>query len=195
MLRHQPASDFKKVDKDSALSASLKCAYELMTQRIISNPYDMMGILLFGTEQTKNGDGESEYPHSYLLVDLAVPSADDVKALKLLIDDKEEFEKLMVPSKEPVSLANVFFCANQIFAEKAANFTSKRLFIVTDNDDPHEKDKTTRSAATVRAKDLYDLGVIIELFPVARSGEDFDRTKFYNVTIGLLLVMDHILIF
>src|SRR5579859_3962021 len=33
----------------SALKTALECAYELLLQKIISNPHDMMGILLFGT--------------------------------------------------------------------------------------------------------------------------------------------------
>ena len=33
----------------SALKIALECAYELLLQKIISNPNDMMGILLFGT--------------------------------------------------------------------------------------------------------------------------------------------------
>jgi len=33
----------------SALKTALECAYELLLQKIISNPNDMMGIILFGT--------------------------------------------------------------------------------------------------------------------------------------------------
>jgi hypothetical protein len=33
----------------SALQTALECAYELVLQKIISNPNDMLGILLFGT--------------------------------------------------------------------------------------------------------------------------------------------------
>ena len=33
----------------SALKTALECAYDLLLQKIISNPNDMMGILLFGT--------------------------------------------------------------------------------------------------------------------------------------------------
>ena len=40
-----------------------------------------------------------------------------------------------------------------------------------------------RSAAAVRAKDLYDLGVVIELFPISTSEHSFDRSKFYDVGI------------
>jgi ATP-dependent DNA helicase 2 subunit 1 len=147
----------------------------------------MMGVLLYGTEASKfyddDGDGRGElpYPHCYLFTDLDIPAASDVKALRSMVHDEDEAVEILVPSKEPVSMANVLFCANQIFASKAANFSSRRLFIVTDNDNPHGKDKALRSATTVRAKDLYDLGVIIELFPISRPGQEFDASKFYDV--------------
>lgn len=146
-----------------------------------------MGVLLYGTEASKfyedeeGGRGDLPYPHCYLFTDLDVPAASDVKELRSLVHDEGKAEEILVPSKEPVSMSNVLFCANQIFTSKASNFASRRLFIVTDNDNPHEKDKALRSAATVRAKDLYDLGVIIELFPISRPDHEFDRSKFYDV--------------
>jgi ATP-dependent DNA helicase 2 subunit 1 len=185
MLTAPIQTDTKKPDIDSPASAALKCAYALMQQRIISNPKDMMGILLYGTEQSKfreqnPSDNQGSYPHCYLLSDLDVPAAEDVKALKILIEDEEAFEKLVVPTKEEVKMSEVLFCANQIFTTRASNFSSRRLFIVTDNENPHSSDKAARATATVRAKDLYDLGVQIELFPIAKPGTDFDRSKFYD---------------
>ncbi|KAL8828714.1 MAG: hypothetical protein Q9170_006483 [Blastenia crenularia] len=185
MLAAPPPTDAKKADTDSPTSAALKCAYSLMQQRIISNPNDMMGVLLYGTEKSKfTGDEESSgniaYPHCYLLTDLDVPAADDVKALKSLVEDEAEFEELIKPSDEKVSMANILFCANQIFTTKAPNFSSRRLFIITNNDCPHADDKAARSSAAVRAKDLYDLGVIIELFPISMPEEGFDKRKFYD---------------
>lgn len=177
----------KHEELDSPLSAALKGALMLMQQRIISNPNDMMGILLFGTQQTRFQDdssavsGGSAYPHCYLLADLQIPAAEDIKALRKLVENEDEFRELMQPSQEKASISNVLFCANHIFATRAANFAWRRLFIVTDDDCPHSGDKEQRNAASVRAKDLYDLGVIIELFPIAAFGKDFDRAKFYDV--------------
>lgn len=186
MLKPPPASDSRKADRDSPVQAALKCAYHLMEQRVISNPKDMMGILLFGTEKSKfhddgNGRGGLGYPHCYLFSDLDVPSADEVKALKALVEDGEDEDQVLTPSKEPVSMSSMLFCANQIFTTKAANFGSRRLFVVTDNDNPHASDKAARSAAAVRAKDLYDLGVIIDLFPISHGGSAFDLVNFYDV--------------
>jgi ATP-dependent DNA helicase 2 subunit 1 len=187
MLKRPDVEDSKKADTNSPLSAALRCAYHLMQQRIISTPKDLMGVLLYGTERTKftNEDETSRggwsFPHCYLLTELDVPEAEDVKTLKRLVeDDSDEAEELFQPAKENVSMHTVLFCANQIFQQKASNFTSRRLFIVTNNDDPHATNKAFRAQATVRAKDLYDLGVVIELFPISTLEHIFDTKLFYD---------------
>ena len=217
MLERPPPSKSRKADQDSAVSAALRCAYQIMQQRIITQPKDMLGILLFGTEKSRfreapadeddgdggggGGDGEKDgadagslgvrhgpgYPHCYLFMDLDVPSAEDVRALKSLVEEGEDPDGVLTATapSDPVAMSNVLFCANQIFTTNAANFSSRRLFIITDNDDPHSGDKAARAAAAVRAKDLYDLGVIIELFPIRREGSErssrkFDLCKFYD---------------
>ncbi|GAB1213188.1 ATP-dependent DNA helicase II subunit 1 [Aspergillus terreus] len=186
MLSPRPSEDPKKSSGESPTTAALKCAYHLMQQRIISNPHDMMGVLLYGTQASKfydedeNSRGDLSYPHCYLFTDLDIPSAREVKDLRALAEDEGKTRDVLVPSTERVSMANVLFCANQIFTSKAPNFLSRRLFIVTDNDNPHGDNKSLRSAATVRAKDLYDLGVIIELFPISRPDHDFDTSQFYD---------------
>ena len=186
MLEPPPPSDSKKADRDSAAIAALKCAYQLMQQRVISNPNDKMGILLFGTEKSRffEDTGENttglQYPHCYTLMDLDRTGASDIKTVRSLVEEYEESGKLLIPSSEPVAMSTVLFCANQIFTTRAQNFTSRRLFLVTDDDSPHTHNKEMKSAAVVRAKDLYDLGVTIELFPIARPGQDFDTGKFYD---------------
>ena len=187
MLALRPSSDSKQSTEESPTTAALKCAYHLMQQRIISNPHDMIGVLLYGTQASKfydedeNSRGGLSYPHCYLFTDLDVPSAREVKDLRAIAEGEDEARDVLVPSTEKVSMANVLFCANQIFTSKAPNFLSRRLFIVTDNDNPHSDSKSLRSAATVRAKDLYDLGVTIELFPISPSEQEFDSSKFYDV--------------
>ena len=173
----------KKADTDSAVTAALKSAYQIMQQRIIAQPKDKMGILLFGTKGSKFQEKEGEWPHCYLLTDLDVPEAGDVKALRDLANGDEDASKILVPSREPVSMANVFFCAARLFTTNAPNFGSRRLFIITDNDEPQAGNKAMKASAATKAKDLYDLGVIIELFPITRGGEDFVLSKFYDVSV------------
>ena len=169
------------------MMAALKCAYHFMQQRIISNPKDLIGILLFGTETAKfyndSDDKQTSYsfPHCYLLIDLNIPEAEDVKELKDLVENGGGSNPdAFTPSKEPVNMPHVLFCANQIFQQRAPNFTSRRLFIVTDSDNPHATEKTLRNAAATRAKDLYDLGVELELFPISSEEHKFDTSLFYD---------------
>lgn len=187
MLKEPEPSDDKKASRDSAVVSALKSAYRVMQQRIISNPKDQMGIILFGTEKTKylDLDGKAtvlSYPHCYVHTPLDVPSAEDVKQLRSLVEDGEDEDEVLVPSQDGVRITDLLFCANQIFTLKAPNFGSRRLFIITDNDDPHPGEKDASEASFNRAKDLYDLGVTIEVFPITHGDAKFDLTKFYDVS-------------
>lgn len=175
-------------DTDSPVAAALKSAYLLMKQRIIAQPRDMMGILFFGTKKTKFRDGagsDSQYPNCYLHTDLDIPSAQVVKALKTLAEEGEDPDGVLEPSGKEPPMTPMLFCANNIFTTNAPNFGSRRLFIVTDDDDPFAGNKEKRSQAAVRAKDLFDLGVTIELFPIVREGRKFDLERFYSDVIYL----------
>ncbi|KAI8965861.1 ku70 protein [Daldinia sp. FL1419] len=181
MLRPPPESNDKKADKDPPVFAALKCAYQVMQQRIISHPKDMMGIVLFGTEKKKFRDEENPpYPHCYVYTDLDIPAAEDVKNLKDLLDGGEDADEILTPSSEGVLMGRMLFLVNNLFTTKAPNFGSRRLFIITDNDNPHKESKELRENAACLAKDLYDLGVTIELFAITRDDEKFDFTKFYD---------------
>jgi ATP-dependent DNA helicase 2 subunit 1 len=189
MLKEPEHSYDKKSSKDSAVVAALKSAHKVMQQRIISNPKDQMGIILFGTEKTKylDLDGKTSvlsYPHCYVYTPLDVPSAEEVKQLRGLVDDREDEDGVLFPSSDGARITDLLFCANQIFTLKAPNFGSRRLFIITDNDDPHPGDKEASEASFNRAKDLYDLGVTIEVFPITHADAKFDLTKFYDVSSG-----------
>ncbi|KAI0164673.1 SPOC like C-terminal domain-containing protein [Xylariaceae sp. FL1272] len=186
MLQSPPESDDKYADRDSPLQAALKCAYQVMQQRIISNPKDLMSIVLFGTEKSTDKDGievqgqEAYASHCYVLTDLNIPSAGDVKALRSLVEDGEDPHGVLVPSKEPTNLSKCLFLTKALLQSKAANFDSRKIFIITDNDDPHNGNKTDNNSCYTQAKDLYDMGASIELFALVGEGSKFDFSKFYD---------------
>lgn len=184
----------------SALKTALECAYDLLLQKIISNPNDMMGILLFGTVTTSHVTPltlqektkvEGNYSHLYNLMDLDVPDASGIKELKrllngspiltpslLTLDDKALYD-LCKPSKEGASMANVLFAANTLLTSKAARFGSRRVFLVTDDDSPGSKDQ--QKSAITRARDLNDLGIRLEPFFISHPDRpSFDLSKFYE---------------
>ncbi|KAI0428404.1 hypothetical protein F5Y09DRAFT_332579 [Xylaria sp. FL1042] len=193
MLQPPPKSEDKKANKDSASLTALKCAYQVMQQRIISNPKDMIGIILFGTEKTKVADIKLPDSHCYLLTDLEVPAAEDVKALRDLIEEGEDADEILAPSKKPPDMVMLLRLVLHLFQTRAPNFGSRRLFIITDNDDPCAGMKKNPSwDPAVGAKDIHDHGSTIELFPITHGDSKFDTSKFYDDIIYRDPVLDEV---
>src|SRR5437588_308375 len=82
----EPKKKKKSGPIESHAVMALRCAFQVLEKRIISNPNDMMGILLFGTEKTKFYDGSNSFPNCYLLMDLDVPAASNIKDLRNLLE-------------------------------------------------------------------------------------------------------------
>src|SRR5690606_22278499 len=58
---------------------------------------------------------------------------------------------------------------------------TRRLFIVTDDDDPHANDLDLKRSAITRARDLYDLGIKIDPFYISNPGQkEFDPSLFFE---------------
>ncbi|KAI0409570.1 hypothetical protein F4802DRAFT_604271 [Xylaria palmicola] len=181
MLQAPPKSEDKKANRDAASLTALKCAYQVMQQRIISSPKDMIAIVLFGTQKTTVPDARLQDSHCYLLTDLEVPAADDVKALRALVEEGEGLDEILAPSKQPPDMVMLLRLVLHLFQTRAPNFGSRRLFIITDNDDPCAGMKKNPSwDPAVGAKDIHDHGCTIELFPIARGDSKFDTSKFYD---------------
>ncbi|KAI0863105.1 hypothetical protein F4860DRAFT_502236 [Xylaria cubensis] len=182
MLQPPPKSEDKKANQDSACLTALKCAYQVMQQRIISNPKDMIGIVLFGTKETKVPDDlRLQDSRCYLLTDLEVPAAEDVKALRGLVEDGENADEILALSKQPADMVMLLRLVLNLFQTRAPNFGSRRLFIITDDDDPCAGMRKNPSwDPAVGAKDIYDHGCTIELFPITHGDSKFDTSKFYD---------------
>ncbi|KAI1734254.1 hypothetical protein F4680DRAFT_462551 [Xylaria scruposa] len=182
MLQPPPKSEDKKANQDSACLTALKCAYQVMQQRIISNPKDMIGIVLFGTKETKvPEDIRLQDSRCYLLTDLEVPAAEDVKTLRGLVEDGEKADEILALSEQPTDMVMLLRLVLNLFQTRAPNFGSRRLFIITDDDDPCAGMKKNPSwDPAVGAKDIYDHGCTIELFPIAHGDSKFDTSKFYD---------------
>uniref|UniRef100_A0A060TBQ9 ATP-dependent DNA helicase II subunit 1 n=1 Tax=Blastobotrys adeninivorans TaxID=409370 RepID=A0A060TBQ9_BLAAD len=161
------------------VARALKGAYESITNRLIKSPIDTAGVFLYGTEQST----DESTPHVYDVIPLSIPNAESLKRLRELSDeDSKLFQSVCTPvdeDKAGVSLADVFYYANQQYSTKASNFFSRELVIVSDNDNPHT-DPKLRKAAKMRAVDLTQLGVRISPILISTPEKPFDTKKFYD---------------
>lgn len=169
---------------ENTVLVALECAKEFLLQKIISGPYDKVGILLYGTKLTGNVDEES-FKHHYLLLDLDQPDAERIKELRSLLPENinglpsEFLRSLCTPTDDFIPFSNTLFLVNHLFQKNAPNFNSKRVFLITDNDDPLKDHPEETQIAITKANDLNDIGVIIDPLFVSFDG-NFDVDKFYS---------------
>lgn len=117
-------------DEITPLKVVLQSAYEAIVDRVVSSPSDGSGILLFGLEEKT----ESGIEGCKILLDLGIPSVDELKQIKELIKgilSRVAFfinfltlildvSSLNVNTTHTnsSSIANVLFLANQQFSQR-----------------------------------------------------------------------------
>ncbi|KAH6901267.1 SPOC like C-terminal domain-containing protein [Coprinopsis sp. MPI-PUGE-AT-0042] len=171
------------------LAAALNAAMEIEKRKIIVGPNDSVGIMLFNTTRKAEGGGyASEIKKgTYLFQPISLLSAPKVQELGRILEaareDPEELQREFPSMKgRSVPIGDVFTSANWILRDGAPKTATKRVFLITDQDNPHSgpgSHQLTTSARTTLI-DLTQAGVTVEPFFISRPNERFDVTKFYS---------------
>ncbi|KAF9896793.1 X-ray repair cross-complementing protein 6, partial [Lobosporangium transversale] len=128
-------------------------------------------------EKSKNANN---FEHIYVLQDLETPDVSKIQQLEAIDDKTIDFNQEFGTSNGKYTLGEMFWTATSLFGSSAQRIGSKRLFLFTNEDDPHSGDISLRSASKVRANDLQQFGIKIELFDIDKPGEKFNRKTFYK---------------
>ncbi|KAF9412012.1 X-ray repair cross-complementing protein 6 [Podila epigama] len=164
-------------DGDIPFKTAIKCAMTVQLNKIISSESDLVGVVLYGTQVSKN---PNNFEHIYVLQDLDAPDVQKIQQLENIESDTFDFDAEIGTSNGKYTLGELFWTATNLFGNSAQKVGSKRLFLFTNEDDPHRGDVSLRSASKVRAKDLQEFGINIDLFDIDKPGESFDRSFFYK---------------
>lgn len=166
----------------SGFQLVMRACQRFYQSKIISNDKDFSGIILYGTQKNKNA---FDFNHISILHELAQPSAERIMQLESLSNDKtsqKTYEDLFgaTPSKG-YSLNEALWTCSNLFANSPQRLTIKRIFIFTCNDQPHASNLTLERQAKQRAKDLNDVGIEVEVFPIlSETRTKFDYKKFFQ---------------
>ncbi|KAF9931124.1 X-ray repair cross-complementing protein 6 [Linnemannia zychae] len=162
---------------DIPFYTAIKCAKQVQLNKIISSDSDLIGVVLYGTRQAKNANN---FAHIYVLQDLDVPDVNKIQQLEAIEEQRTNFEEEFGTSNGEYTLGEMFWTATNMFSGSAQRIGSKRVFLFTNEDDPHSSDISLRSASKVRAKDLQEFGIKIELFDMDKPMDKFNRSNFYK---------------
>lgn len=171
-----------KFQQSSAFQAAMKCISSTMKNKIISSETDRIGVICFHTGKAKNPAG---FPQIYLLQELNVPDAPSILEIEKYANKPNSFIDKFGSSESEFPFGNVFWTAANIFSDKKFSGCHKRIFLFTCNDNPNGGSEAIQRAARTRGKDLIDLGIQLELFPLPApcTGDKpvaFSYKKFYS---------------
>ena len=193
----------------SPFAQSLQCVLACMKDRILGGERDLVGVMLFGTEQTKVPNGQG-FPHIYLLQELEEPSAASMRAISLVAagagvtadvkldtkldpaaasssDAASAFGHLSGASAESIDLGNVLWVTSMLFNHSASKNTRRRVYILTNDDNPCASSPDARKRALTRSRDLQDANVWMEPFffaPPPPATFDLGPASFWRELVG-----------
>ncbi|CAG8590752.1 7316_t:CDS:10 [Paraglomus brasilianum] len=169
------------------VKAVFSCVQTVMLRRIMDRTNDLIGVVVYGTEGHENALDYDNITVVESLNPLDLPAIQKIKPLaKSVSDGGVDLQQQFGTPSTNYELANAFLVCNNLFEQiEKKVLKRKRVFLVTDEDNPHGLDGPRRSAALTRARDLQERGVELHLFSVSRDSEPFNFEAFYAELIGV----------
>ncbi|XP_076351322.1 inverted repeat-binding protein isoform X1 [Tachypleus tridentatus] len=156
---------------------SIKCLKTTLENKIISSEKDLIGVIFFGSEKDKN---PNEFKHIYVFQDLDQPGRERILEVEELFGDDIKTFKDKFGHSNNFSLSDALWTCSTVFSNCKMNLSHKRVLLFTNTDNPHAENKQLQQQAKIRAKDLFDLGIEIDILHIKKPGVSFDITEFYQ---------------
>ncbi|KAI0951510.1 hypothetical protein AcW1_008540 [Taiwanofungus camphoratus] len=182
--------DSKYEDMQSChLFTALEAVMQIQKRKVTVGPNDAVGIMLFNTTRRNeaNGPGAQIKSGNFVYQPISTINAQDVQELMRLLDaarDKPDIlrEKFPPLTETRVPMGDVFTSCNWVMRDGAPKTATKRVFLITDEDNPHSGPVRERFVTSARTTlvDLTQAGVNVEPFFISTEERPFDPSTFYS---------------
>uniref|UniRef100_A0A3Q4MA68 DNA helicase n=1 Tax=Neolamprologus brichardi TaxID=32507 RepID=A0A3Q4MA68_NEOBR len=136
--------------------------------KIISSDRDLVALVFYGTEQSKNP--RNSFKHVYVYHDLNEPGAKRVQEVDALRGEKGAKLATETIGSGETSLGDALWCCANLYSDIKLRLSHKRLMIFTCRDEPHGGDSVKDRQARTKASDLKETGVVIDLMHLMKPG-------------------------
>ncbi|KAL0945330.1 hypothetical protein HGRIS_000828 [Hohenbuehelia grisea] len=188
-LRDDPNYEEGEVKTCHVLSA-LEAAMQIQKKKVIVGPNDSVGILLFNTTKKADvlrteGSEIKRYMHAYQHIEqVGAPKIQElIQLIEAARENPDELREAFPPlTDKRVPMGDVFTSCNWVLRDGAPKTASKRVFLITDEDDPHSGAGSQQLITSARNTliDLTQAGVTVEPFFISTDEKAFDVSKFYS---------------
>ncbi|XP_051530259.1 X-ray repair cross-complementing protein 6 isoform X1 [Myxocyprinus asiaticus] len=159
----------------SNFEMTMQCVRSVYTSKIISSDKDLVALVFYGTEQSKNPS--NSFKHVYVYHDLDSPGAQHVQDIDKLAEKGAQLAAEIMGSGQ-TSLGEALWCCSNLYSDIKLRLSHKRLMIFTCRDNPHGGDSAKDRQARTKATDLKETGVVIDLMHLKKPG-GFDVSLFF----------------
>lgn len=175
----------------SPFDQALSCVADCMRDRILAGDQDVIGVVLFGTEYSKGAVDQQPFPHLFVLQEPEVPSAKAINQLQRLLITRnfEEFGAISESDKSSFEPDNLFWLMSMLFnTSPKAKGCTRRVLLITSDDDPATGCAARRERAVARAKDMREGRVRVDPFFFAPPDRSFNLAEesFWSVILSEL---------
>ncbi|CAN6604973.1 hypothetical protein TRVA0_002S04940 [Trichomonascus vanleenenianus] len=187
MLKEYPV-DPKTGEEMSAVKAAVQAAFELVSAKVISDPYDMYGVYLYGIEvpkiEAKQEDQENDSKSAiYPIMPLAQPGKDSLTKLKDFLEDHREAFTDAVSRQVDYKMQEVITSVQGQFRQHAGRIQARNLILVSNNDDPANGDAEVQQKTKTAFSDLAGHRVSIRPVFLNPPNGEFNTRKFYDLVV------------
>ncbi|KAL7418434.1 ATP-dependent DNA helicase II subunit 1 [Cryptotrichosporon argae] len=196
--------DGQRVRGKSALHQALEAVVRIERSKVITGPSDSVGVLLYNVDSAKALSAKEQYkPGTYVYQALRTLSAEEIKRIIKLVeraadeykDQDNDDEKTVQPAclseqfppcdkSDEMNVADVLVTCNFLFRDAGTKLAgNKRVFLVTDNDEPPGSSSNREPARTVFG-DLTSYGISVNSYFISRPEKHFNATIYWNDILG-----------
>ncbi|XP_070847356.1 X-ray repair cross-complementing protein 6 [Chaetodon trifascialis] len=161
----------------SNFDITMQVVRSVYTSKIISSYRDLVALVFYGTEQSKNP--RNSFKHVYVYHDLDEPGAKRVQEVDALRGEKGAQLAAETMGSGETSLGDALWCCANLYSDIKFRLSHKRLMIFTCRDEPHGGDSAKDRQARTKASDLKETGVIVDLMHLMKP-DGFDVSLFFR---------------
>ncbi|XP_028843873.1 X-ray repair cross-complementing protein 6 isoform X2 [Denticeps clupeoides] len=138
----------------SNFDMTMQCVRSVYTSKIISSDQDLIALVFYGTEKSKNP--RDSFKNVYIYHDLDSPGARRVHDLDGLRGEEGARLAAETMGSGSTSLGDALWCCSNLYSDIKLRLSHKRLMIFTCRDSPHDGDGVRDRAARTKAADLRE---------------------------------------
>uniref|UniRef100_A0A182PKS9 ATP-dependent DNA helicase 2 subunit 1 n=1 Tax=Anopheles epiroticus TaxID=199890 RepID=A0A182PKS9_9DIPT len=185
----------QEAETESRFVEVLHLIEAMMRNKVVTSETDLVGVVFYNTQHNPAPETEDELQPGLvaprqcaIYLPLTATSVGMIRNIRGMreSDDLSGFDTKYGHSQN-TSLSNVLWLCSRMFAHCGYKLGQSTIVLFTSNDQPHDLSSNEYQQALVKARDMQQKEIFVELVPMSSS---FDCGKFYKEFLCTVLEED-----